>query len=144
MSNIVPFSFEGAAVRVIEVDSNPWFVAADVCAVLEHANPRQVVSRLDDDEKGVRIVDTLGGPQEMAVINESGLYSLVLTSRKPSAKRFKKWVTADVLPTIRKTGGYGAPALPDLSDPVVLVQLLTEHASKRVEAEQRAAAALAG
>lgn len=141
MSNIVPFDFEGAAVRVIEVDSNPWFVAADVCAVLDIGNSRQALTRLDDDEKGVITADTPGGAQEVAVINESGLYSLVLTSRKPSAKRFKKWVTADVLPTIRRTGSYGVPAIPDLSDPVVLVQLLTEHASKRIEAEQRAAAA---
>lgn len=108
-TDITPFLFDGEAlVRVILHQDEPWFVAADVCAVLDHGNPRQVVSRLDDDDKGVQIVDTLGGPQEMTIINESGLYTLILTSRKPAAKRFKKWVTSDVLPSIRRTGGYGA------------------------------------
>jgi len=91
---------------VIERGGDPWFIHADACAVLSLANPRQVASRLDDDEKGVLTVDTLGGPQEMTVINESGLWSLVLTSRKPEAKRFKKWITSEVIPAIRKTGGY--------------------------------------
>lgn len=104
------FQFGELAVRVVMRDGEPWFVAADVCAALDIANPRQAVSRLDDDEKGVRTVDTLGGPQEAAIINESGLYSLILTSRKEEAKRFKRWVTHEVLPAIRKTGGYGAAA----------------------------------
>ncbi len=111
MSTVIPFDFEGNGVRVVRgEDGETWFVAADVCRILEHGNSRQVVSRLDEDEKGVRIVDTLGGLQEMTVINESGLYSLALTSRKPAAKRFKKWVTSEVLPSIRKTGGYGQVA----------------------------------
>jgi prophage antirepressor-like protein len=139
--NIVPFSFEGAAVRVIDRDGEPWFVLADVCDVLKVGNLSDAARRLDDDEKGVDSIDTPGGPQEMTVINESGLYSLILTSRKAAARRFKKWVTAEVLPAIRRSGRYGAPTLPDLSDPVVLVRLQTEHASKRVEAEQRAAKA---
>lgn len=146
MSNLIPFEFESHAVRVIERDGEPWFVLADVCRVLEIANSRDAAARLDDDEKAdVGITDTssngVAQRREMTIINESGLYSLVLTSRKPSAKRFKKWVTAEVLPSIRKTGSYGSPALIDLSDPVVLVGLLTEHATKRIEAEQRAAAA---
>lgn len=132
MNNLIPFSFEGAAVRVNQIDGEPWFVAADVCAVLEHGNPRQVVSRLDDDEKGVQIVDTPGGPQEVTAINESGLYSLILTSRKPAAKRFKKWVTSEVLPSIRKTGSFGAPQL-DLTNPDHLIGLLTTYANDKRE-----------
>lgn len=100
------FSFEGADVRVLDRSDEPWWVLADVCNVLELGSPHKVANRLDDDEKGRTIIPTLGGPQETTIINESGLYSLILTSRKPAAKRFKKWVTAEVLPTIRKTGGY--------------------------------------
>jgi prophage antirepressor-like protein len=102
----MPFVFEGAEVRVAMRDGAPWFVLADVCAVLGIANNRNTAARLDDDEKGVHTVDTPGGPQEMAIINESGLYSTILTSRKEAARRFKRWVTGDVLPSIRKHGGY--------------------------------------
>ncbi|GAB6853027.1 BRO-N domain-containing protein [Asaia astilbis] len=102
------FSFEGAPVRVMERNGITWWVLADVCAVLAIRNARDAADRLDDDEKGVATTDTLGGSQEMTVINESGLWSLVLTSRKPQAKRLKKWVTAEVLPSIRKTGQYGS------------------------------------
>ncbi len=113
MSTIIPFEFEGSAVRLTDRDGQPWFVLADVCRVLDHSNPSKAAERLDDDEKmtlsnseghsGQR-----GGAQSFTIINESGLYSLILTSRKAAAKRFKKWVTAEVLPSIRKTGGYGA------------------------------------
>jgi BRO family, N-terminal domain len=102
----IEFSFEGRSVRNVVKDGQAWFVAADVCAVLEHPNPRQVISRLDDDEKGVLNVDTLGGAQEMNVVNESGVYNLIFTSRKPQAKAFRRWVTDEVLPSIRKTGRY--------------------------------------
>ncbi|MFD1244832.1 BRO-N domain-containing protein [Paralysiella testudinis] len=102
------FNFDHLPVRTVNRDGEIWFVAADVCAALELANPRQVVSRLDDDEKGVLTVDTLGGPQEVVIVSESGLYSLILTSRKEEAKRFKRWVTHDVLPAIRTTGKYEA------------------------------------
>lgn len=93
--------------RIIDRDGEPWFVLADVCRALEIANAADAARRLDDDEKGIVITDTLGGPQKLAIINESGLYSLILTSRKEGAKRFKKWVTSEVLPSIRKTGSYG-------------------------------------
>ena len=115
MSDIIPFDFEEQAVRVVMRDGAPWFVAADVCRVLEHSNSRMAVQRLDDDEKGVINVYTLGGEQQMAIISESGLYALVLTSRKKAARRFRKWVTAEVLPAIRRTGHYEidqAPAAP--------------------------------
>lgn len=110
MTSLVPFSFEQHAVRTVERDGQVWFIAADVCAVLSIKNPRDSVRHLDDDEKGVVSTDTLGGQQQMTIVNESGLYALVLRSRKPEARRFAKWVTAEVLPAIRKTGSYTAPA----------------------------------
>lgn len=115
--NLIPFSFEGAPVRVVEMGGDPWFVLADVCRVLEIGNPSDAARRLDDDERAtVGRIDTVEGidscidprAQQVTLVNESGLYSLILTSRKPAAKRLKKWVTAEVLPAIRKTGGYGA------------------------------------
>lgn len=93
-------------IRVIEQNGEPWFVAADVCRALELGNSRQTLTRLDDDEKGVISTDTPGGKQEMSIVNEPGLYSLVLGSRKPEAKAFKRWITHEVLPAIRKTGNY--------------------------------------
>lgn len=93
--------------RIIDRDGEPWFVLADVCRALEISNPRDAASRLDDDEKdAVAIADAIGRMQHSLIINESGLYSLILTSRKEAAKRFKKWVTSEVLPSIRKTGSY--------------------------------------
>ena len=102
-------SSEFGNVRVVQVDGEPWFVAADVCRALEISNSRDAVARLDDDEKGVGSTDTLGGKQGMQIINEPGLYTLVLGSRKPEAKTFKRWVTHEVLPAIRKTGSYKTP-----------------------------------
>lgn len=108
------FTFSAQTLRVVMRDSEPWFVASDVCEALGIAETHRAISRLDDDEKGRHSVTTPGGQQEMTIINESGLYSLILTSRKPEAKKFKKWVTAEVLPAIRKTGRYvaTAPAAP--------------------------------
>lgn len=98
-----------AEIRVIERDGNPWFVAKDVCNVLgiDTSNLSKV---LDADEKGTYSVRTPGGDQRVSIINEPGLYSLILRSRKPQAKEFKRWVTHEVLPTIRKTGAYIDPA----------------------------------
>lgn len=93
-------------IRVIERDGDPWFVAVDVCRALEIGNSRDALSRLDDDEKGVASIDTPGGAQQMNIINEPGLYTLVLGSRKPEAKAFKRWITHEVIPSIRKTGSY--------------------------------------
>ncbi len=111
MSNIVKmFQFEHAErrypVRVVEVDGRAAWVAKDVCDVLGHSNSRMALDALDSDEKGVSIVDTLGGPQEMAVVFEPGLYSLILRSRKPQAKVFKRFVTHEILPQVRQTGNF--------------------------------------
>ncbi len=99
-------SIDFGQIRALMRDGEPWFVAADVCRVLDIVQNRNAVARLDDDEKGVCLMDTLGGKQEMTIINEPGLYSLVLGSRKPEARAFKRWVTHEVIPAIRKTGGY--------------------------------------
>lgn len=103
-------------VRIVMKDQEPWFVAKDVCECLAISKHRDAISRLDDDERGSLKVDTLGGKQEMATVNEYGLYSLVLSSRKQEAKEFKRWITHDVIPQIRKTGQYIADiprTLPD-------------------------------
>ncbi|WP_256349276.1 MULTISPECIES: BRO-N domain-containing protein [Pseudomonas] len=105
-SNVIPFKFGKQQVRTLLIDDQPWFVANDVSAALQYSEASAMTRHLDDDEKGLSIVQTLGGDQEMLVINESGLYSAILRSRKAEAKRFKKWVTAEVLPAIRKHGRY--------------------------------------
>lgn len=102
---------EFGEIRTITIDGEPWFVAADVCSALDIGNPSQAISRLDDDEKMTLTTNEghsgkVGGAQMLNVISEAGLYSLILKSRKPEAKAFKRWVTHDILPTIRKTGGY--------------------------------------
>ena len=94
------------SVRAIEVNGDPWFVAVDVCRALEIGNTSQALSRLDEDEKDVILNDTLGGVQKMSIVNEPGLYTLVLGSRKEEAKDFKRWITHEVIPSIRKNGGY--------------------------------------
>ena len=100
------FKFDESVVRVAMTVGEPWFVAKDVCDILEHSDTSKAVERLDDDERGTNIVRTPGGPQTMLTVNESGLYALIFTSRKPEAKRFRKWVTSTVLPEIRKAGSY--------------------------------------
>lgn len=101
----VVFNFGTQSIRTIDKDGEVWFVASDVCAVLEVTNPSQAVGRLDDDERSML---NIGRQGDANIINESGLYSLVLSSRKEQAKAFKRWVTHDVLPAIRKTGLYEA------------------------------------
>lgn len=115
---LMPFDYEGREIRVVKDDQgDPWFVAADVCAVLQLPETHKAVSRLDDDEKDRNSIPTPGGSQSMTVVSESGLYNLVLGSRKAEAKRFKRWVTHEVLPAIRKTGSYAVPAIAALPAP---------------------------
>lgn len=101
------FSQEKTPVRVQLINNEPWFVAKDVCEVLGIANHKDTVSRLDDDERGSVLMDTLGGVQRMSAVSESGLYSLIFQSRKPEARKFRKWVTGEVLPSLRRKGYYG-------------------------------------
>lgn len=117
-------------VRIILQDNEPWFVAKDVCDCLDLSNSRKALSRLEDDEKGVTLSDTLGGKQEMATVNEYGLYSLVLSSRKPEAKEFKRWITHEVLPSLRKYGTYS------LNIPRTLPDALKAYASE-IEAHNK-------
>jgi prophage antirepressor-like protein len=113
---LVPFDFEGSQVRVVtDAKGEPWFVAADVLSTI--SLDRKALERLDDDEKGVNSIHTPGGTQEMTTVNEPGLYALVLGSRKVEAKRFKRWVTHEVLPAIRKTGSYAVSAMAALPAP---------------------------
>lgn len=102
------FNYNEKQIRTVAIDGEPWFVLKDVCEVLGISKYRDVAERLDEDERGSVRVDTLGGTQRMAAVNESGLYHVIIRSDKPVAKPFRKWVTADVLPTMRKTGGYVA------------------------------------
>jgi anti-repressor protein len=107
MSNLQVFNFENNEVRtIVEADGDIWFVAKDVCDALGHSNHNSAISRLDEDEKGVSEVYTLGGKQNMIIISDSGVYDLILTSHLDSAKPFKRWVRKEVIPSIRKTGSY--------------------------------------
>lgn len=103
---VLPYQFENHVLRVeMDADGTPWFIAMDVAAILDYSDAYEMTKRLDDDEKQNRQIAGFG-PRGVNVINESGLYSAILGSQKPEAKRFKRWVTAEVLPSIRKTGGY--------------------------------------
>lgn len=126
-------SAEFGEVRTVEIEGAPWFVAVDVCRALEIGNSRQALVRLDDDEKGVISNDTLGGKQEMATVSEAGLYALVLSSRKPEAKAFKRWITHEVLPTIRQHGAYMTDATLEraLNEPDFLISLATKLKEER-------------
>lgn len=106
MNNIQIFKYENNDVRTVEMNGEPWFVLKDVCVVLGLGTVSKVADRLDADEKGMNQIHTPGGMQDVTVINESGLYNVILRSDKPEAKPFRKWVTSEVLPSIRKNGGY--------------------------------------
>lgn len=98
---------EFGEIRTVSIDGDPWLVGRDVAQALGYSNPRDAISKhVDLEDKGVAKCDTPGGTQDLTVINESGLYSLVLSSKLPGAKKFKRWVTSEVLPSIRKHGGY--------------------------------------
>ena len=129
---------EFGQMRVINKNDEPWFVAADVCRALEISNNRDALNRLDADEKDVALTDTLGGQQQMSIVNEPGLYSLVLGSRKPEAKAFKRWITHEVIPSIRKTGGYiaGQENLSDaelMAKALLVAQRTIDERNKQIE-----------
>lgn len=126
MNNLpTTFSFEGNQVRTITKEGNPWWVLSDVCKALEVGHAPTAAKRLDDDEKSTVVINDSGNLNaSRTIINESGLYSLILTSRKPSAKRFKKWVTSEVLPAIRQTGGYIAASREETPEQIMARALL--------------------
>lgn len=144
MNDLKVFSYGEQQVRTVLVDDEPWWVLADVCKVLGQKNPRAVAARLDEDEKNtVTLTDGIRGNPRVNVVNESGLYAVILRSDKPEAKAFKRWVTHKVLPSIRQTGTYAAPVQPPVSavpvaEPVVL-ELPAEFRLKRAELLIRAA-----
>lgn len=118
MNDLQIFIYSGAQLRTIQQPDGLWWVLRDVCQVLGLSTPARVAERLDDDEKGVSLIHTPGGKQEMTIINEPGLYSVILRSDKPEAKAFKRWVVHEVLPSIRKNGSYGmnTEALQELAE----------------------------
>jgi anti-repressor protein len=128
------FDFEGSQVRIItDHKGEPWFVANDVAEVLGYRMASDATRILEADEKGTHNLSTPGGPQKLSTVNESGLYSLIFASRKVEAKKFKKWVTSDVLPTMRKTGSYGQQI--DLGDTKFLHKLLLNYTDKVMQLE---------
>ncbi|MNW52735.1 hypothetical protein D3C74_302670 [compost metagenome] len=141
MNDLQIFKFNSSDVRVVFKNGEPWWVAKDICDVLEISNSRDALTRIDDDEKGVVSTDTLGGEQQITAVNEPGLYSLILGSRKPEAKEFKRWVTHEVIPSIRKRGIYATDNVIDniLNNPDFGIELLTklkEERAARIEAER--------
>ena len=113
MNQLQIFNFNNNEVRTVLIDNEPHFVGKDVAEVLGYSEPRSAVSKkVEKEDRGVAKIETPSGVQEMTVINESGLYSLVLSSKLPQAKSFKRWVTKEVLPAIRKTGSYQTPTNP--------------------------------
>ena len=134
---------EFGEVRTLMVNNEPWFVGKDVAAALGYTNTRKAIAdHVDEEDKGVTKCDTLGGEQELTIINESGLYSLVLSSKLPTAKQFKRWVTHEVIPSIRKHGMYATDGLlaKVTQDPDFLIGLLNnmkDERKRRLEAESK-------
>lgn len=143
MSEIVPFAYEGMQVRTVLISGSPWWLAKDVCEVLGLSNPSQALSYLDDDEKQQVTPNLISSEvwhgRAPLVVNESGLYSLILRSRKPDAKRFKRWITHEVLPMIRRTGSYSPPAPRAELSPRQLAMLVIAEADRADAAERKIA-----
>ena len=133
-NSVAIHSYLGADVRIVTVAGAPWFVAADIAAILGYRGAPDLTRGLDDDEKGTHIVRTLGGAQTVTIISEPGLFSAILRSRVPAAKQFKRWVTHTVLPQIRRTGEYSpAPAFdPSTMDGVAMILAAANTAMERV------------
>ncbi|WP_278741947.1 phage antirepressor [Mitsuokella jalaludinii] len=126
---------EFGRVRTTVIDGEPWFVAADVCHALDIGNPSDALNRLDDDERTLVSIEGASNGKPVNGVNEPGLYSLVLGSRKPEAKAFKRWITHEVIPAIRKTGGYHVPQSPaeQMAQGLLAAQKLLAEKDKRIE-----------
>jgi len=145
MSNLIPFNYKSNQIRVINKGGEPWFVLQDICKALEITNVGNVTARLDIDEKDIHYVDTPGGKQMMVIVNEPGLYNVIIRSDKPEAKQFKRWITHEVLPSIRKHGAYMTPETIEkvLLNPDTIIQLATalkEERQRRLALEPKAEA----
>lgn len=136
-NEIQVWNYEGAEVRTVQIDGEPWFVLADICRELEISHVKDTATRIDEDDLGqTEVIDRMGRSQKAWIINESGLYAVILRSDKPQAKPFRKWVTSEVLPSIRKHGSYSVQSqFADLSPQLqVLIQMETRQ--KQIEARQ--------
>jgi len=143
MSDIKLFSSsEFGSVRAVTINGEPYFVGKDIAKVLGYSNSRKALSdHVDEEDKGVTKCDTLGGAQEMVIVNESGLYSLILSSKLPTAKKFKHWVTSEILPAIRKHGAYMTPETIEktLNDPDFIIGLATKLKEEQERSRELAA-----
>jgi prophage antirepressor-like protein len=148
--SIIPYTFPetGTPVRTVTIGGEPWFVVADICRVLGIGNPSDAVRRLNEgDLDTIEVTDSLGRTQKAYAANESGLYDLILDSRKPEARAFRRWITSDVIPSIRRTGSYAAPAapvqvLPDMATPEgrrAVAAALLAAADREIELNERVA-----
>lgn len=135
MPSIIPFTYHDQPVRVVTIDGEPWFVLADLCKVLDLAKPSRVAMRIADDMKGAHLMSTPGGDQEMTIVSEAGMYEVIIRSDKPEAVAFRRWVTSEVLPSIRKHGGYLTDQKIEdiLNNPDTIIQLATKLKSERAK-----------
>lgn len=130
MNELQNFNFDGSQIRTLTIDDEPYFVGKDVAEVLGYSNPRKAIrNHVDEEDRGVTKMGTPGGIQDLTIINESGLYSLIMSSKLPDAKRFKRWVTSEVLPQIRKHGMYATAEL--LNNPDLAIQAFTALKAER-------------
>jgi len=139
MNKLQVFSYEGKEVRTIQRNGETWWVLKDVCGVLELSNARMIADRLDEDDVSLAYVtDSLGRQQQTNIVNESGLYNVILRSDKPEAKKFKRWVTHEVLPQIRRHGAYITTSKLEeiMNDPDSWIKLLTALKEERQEKER--------
>ncbi len=138
MNELQIFNYEAKDVRTVTIDNEPWWVAKDICDILEISNSRDAIQRIDSDDVGLTdIIDSIGRNQKSNIINESGLYALILQSRKPEAKKFKKWITSEVIPSIRKTGSY--VIAPKNDDELILIgykKLMDRVDSLKIELQE--------
>lgn len=127
-------NYKDHTVRMLIIDGEPWWVAKDVCEILDLGDTHKAVERLDDDERNlIPVTDSLGRLQETYIVNEAGLYSLILGSRKPEAKEFKRWITHEVIPQIRKTGSYALDPRKLLAAAVIEAQKIIEEQDKKIK-----------
>lgn len=151
MNELQIFNYNGNEVRTVQIDGEPWWVLKDVCEVFGETNYRRVSGRLDEDEKGVSQINTPGGIQNMTIINESGLYSVLfvmqpekargvsdeyIEQRKEQLRTFRRWVTSEVLPSIRKTGGYQLPQMSKELRAIIMQDQKIQEVEKRVDKVQ--------
>ena len=128
--SVIPFTYADQPVRVVEIDGEPWFVGADIARILGIASASGITRMVDDEDKGSHELETPGGRQNLTIVNESGMYTALMRSNNPAAKPFRRWVTSEVLPQIRKTGAYSAT--PELTDDQIIAQAL-QLTTARVE-----------